>query len=237
MKILIVDDERVARNELKYQLKQIDPDCTCIEADSYESALTLLESMSFDGAFFDIELPDQSGLELAKVVSETYTNLPFVFSTAYDSYALPAFSVKAVDYILKPFKEAEVNRAYSRFLQSSKPTESCDPCTDKLTVWLKDKAIIIQFTDILYITTSNKETVLTTKNNEYIIKHTLNYLEEKLPSNLFMRVQRGFIVNMNIISGIIPWFNNEYALKLHHSKTVIPVSRNKIHDLKVYFDF
>ena len=237
MKLLIVDDERVSRGELIYQLKQINPDCICLEADSYESAMNILSSVKFDGAFFDIELPDYNGIELARIVSETYPNLPFVFSTAYDTYALPAFAGKTVDFRLKPFNQVEVIRAYNRFLQPKKAEDVFEHLTDRLTVWVKDKIAVIYFKDISHITTINKQTSLYTKNSDYVIKHSLNHLEEKLPSKDFMRVQRGFIVNMNQVAEIIPWFNNEYALKLHYSKTVIPVSRNRINDLKKYFDF
>lgn len=237
MKILVVDDERIARNELKYQIKSINEQATILEADSYDSAIELLSTVAFDGAFFDIELPDKSGLELAKTVTSEFPNLPFVFSTAYDTHALTAFELNAIDYILKPYDQQQIRRAYSRFINDEKEAQPCDTCTDKLTVWVKDKAIIIQYSDILYFATHNKETLLYTKHQQYSIKHTLNYLENKLAKHGFMRVQRSYLVNMNEIIEIIPWFNHEYALKVNHIKEVIPVSRNKLSDLKTYFDF
>ncbi|MDP2814501.1 MAG: response regulator, partial [Erysipelotrichaceae bacterium] len=115
MRILIVDDERIARSELKFLIKEAQQDISILEADSVESALGLLENVSIDGAFLDMQLPDGTGLDIGKFIADKMEgNIPIVFSTAYEYYAIDAFSVSALDYVMKPFRKVEVLRALSR---------------------------------------------------------------------------------------------------------------------------
>jgi two-component system, LytTR family, response regulator LytT len=115
MRILIVDDERIARSELKFLLKEAQSDIQILEADSVESALGLLNNVSIDGAFLDMQLPDGTGLDIGNHIVEKMDGcIPIVFSTAYEHYAVDAFSVSAIDYVMKPFRKVDVLRALSR---------------------------------------------------------------------------------------------------------------------------
>ncbi len=237
MKILLVDDERNSRNELKHLLLELNATMTVFEADSCENALTLLKTIPFSAAFFDIELLDGKGTDLAQQALNLQPDLNFVFSTAYDKFALEAFKLNALDYVLKPFNPVDIQRAYNRLTKREKLVTPALCANEKITVWSDEKAHVLSYSDIIYITSSNKQILLVTKNHTFSIKQSLDQLEQRLASCGFSRVQRSFIVNLNRVTEILPWFNNAYALKLQGLDTIIPISRLKTQMLRDYFDF
>jgi len=238
VKILLVDDERISRTELKHLLLELNPSITVFEADSCENALVLLKTIDFTGAFFDIELLDGKGTDLAQQALLIQPDLNFVFSTAYDQFALTAFKLNALDYILKPFNPVEIQRAYLRLAKREKLSVPAAACAkEKITVWVDEKAHVLSYSEIIYITSSNRQILLVTKGHTYSIKQSLDQLELRLSSCGFSRVQRSFIVNLNKVTEILPWFNNAYALKLQDVDTIIPISRQKTQILRDYFDF
>jgi two-component system, LytTR family, response regulator LytT len=238
MKILLVDDERTSRVELKHLLLELNDSMTIVEADSCENALSLLKAFPFTGAFFDIELLDGKGTDLARQALLLQPDLNFVFSTAYDQFALSAFELNALDYILKPFNPKDIQRAYDRLLKRERIESPAKVCAvERITVWSDDKAYVIGYNDIIYITSLNKKILLVTKNKTYTINQSLELLDQRLSSCGFTRVQRSFIINLNKVTEILPWFNNAYALKLQDIDTVIPISRQKTQVLRDYFEF
>jgi DNA-binding LytR/AlgR family response regulator len=239
MRILIVDDERIARSELKFLLKEAQQDITILEADSVESALGLLDNVSIDGAFLDMQLPDGTGLDIGKhIVDNMEGCIPIVFSTAYEHYAIDAFSVSAIDYVMKPFRKVEVMRALGRMTKKQPLAPLAMGPNEKLTVSSHDKVIVLNIPDICYITPVERHSVVFTKRGEFTTHQSLDVLEERLKNYGFMRVQRSYIVNLNMINEIVPWFNNTVGIKLSgFSNQVIPVSRQKVSQLKSIFEF
>lgn len=238
MKYLIVDDERIARSELKFCIKAIDDQCAVFEAENVESAMEIVDHSDLDGIFLDVQLAESSGLDLAQKIHQSKPDLPIVFATAYDKYAIDAFAVSAIDYVLKPFREEDVQRALIRFkrIKHKISVPSCP--ADKISVWMGEKALVISVSDISYITTLDRQTVLVTRKGKLTTNQSLDVLEQRLCSCGFMRVQRAFIVNLNTVSEIIPWFNNSYVIKLcDNTEDVIPVSRQKINQLREVFNF
>lgn len=237
MKLLVVDDERISRQELKTLLLENDPFLDISEADSCASALDLFKQQAFDGAFLDVELGDGKGIDLAMQAIALQPAINIVFATAYDRFALDAFKAKALDYVLKPFSPGDVGRAFRRLAKLDRP-QVLDRCSlERLTVWADDKAVVLSYPEICYIMALNKQTKLVTKNQSYTIKQSLDQLEARLTGCGFLRVQRSYIVNLNRVSEIIPWFNHDYALKLQGVDEVIPISRQKLPSLRDYFDF
>lgn len=238
MKILIVDDERIARSELKFLIKEVDPNTVVFEADSVESALEIVSNMNLDGAFLDVQLIESSGVVLAASIRQIRPDLPIVFATAYDKYAIDAFAVNATDYILKPFRSEDIVRAIGRFTPPVlKPILQNCP-TDKLSVWMGEKAVVINISDIYYLKTNERQTMLVTKNGELSTNLSLDAMEKRLNACGFLRIQRGYIVNLNHVAEIVPWFNNTYGIKLLNDLgEVIPVSRQKISILREIFEF
>lgn len=237
MKLLLVDDERISRQELKTLLLENDPFLDIWEADSCSSALVLLKQQTFDGAFLDVELGDGKGIDLAMQAIAVQPAINLVFATAYDRFALDAFKAKALDYVLKPFSPGDVGRAFRRLAKLDRPNIP-DRCSlERLTVWADDKAVVLSYPEICFIMALNKQTKLVTKNQTYTLKQPLDQLEARLAGCGFLRVQRSYIVNLNRVSEIIPWFNHDYALKLQGADEVIPISRQKLPTLREYFDF
>lgn len=238
MKFLIVDDERIARSELKYCIKEVDPNYAVFEADNVDSALEMVSNMELDGAFLDVQLTESSGVELAEKIRLIKPDLPIVFATAYDKYAIDAFAVNAVDYVLKPFRSDDISRAIQRITRNTvkTPVQTCP--SDKLSVWMGEKAVVINVNDIYYLTSNERQTLLVTKKGELSTNQSLDTMEKRLMTCGFMRVQRGYIVNLNHVAEIVPWFNNTYGIKLSSNVgDVIPVSRQKISLLREVFDF
>ena len=185
-----------------------------------------------------MQLPDGVGMDIGHFIDESLVKMPIVFATAYDQYAIDAFSVSAVDYVVKPFRKEEVIRALNRMLkvQSKVNVPMCP--ADKLTVSTHDKVVVLNIQEITFITALDKHSIVYTLKGEYTTHLSLDKLEERLINCGFMRVQRSYIVNLNMINEFVPWFNNTYGMKLlGYNQKVIPISRNKVAQLKSIFEF
>lgn len=239
MKLLIVDDERIARSELKFLVKEINPQIQILEADSVESALVIINEVNLEGAFIDMQLPDGIGMEIAQAITQRAKGpFPIAFATAYERYALDAFSVEAVDYIMKPFRQEDIARALQRMCRIKPKTELMSCPTDKISVNTHEKVVVLNLQEIAYITALERHTVVHTQKSEYTTHLSLDRLEERLKNCGFMRVQRSYIINLNMVNEFLPWFNNGYGLKLiGFNQKVIPISRNKVVLLKEIFEF
>ena len=239
MKLLIVDDERIARSELKFLIKELNQSVQILEADSVESALSILREIELDGAFIDMQLPDGIGMEIAQaVMSRPNGAFPIVFATAFERYSLDAFSVEAVDYVMKPFRSEDIARAMQRMSRIKPKNEILSCPTDKISVNTHEKVVVLNLQEIAYITALERHSVVHTLKAEYTTHLSLDRLEERLMNCGFMRVQRSYIVNLNMVNEFIPWFNNGYGLKLMgFNQKVIPISRNKVGLLKEIFEF
>ena len=239
MKLLIVDDERIARSELKFLIKELNQSVQILEADSVESALSILREIDLDGAFIDMQLPDGIGMEIAHaVMSRPNGAFPIVFATAFERYALDAFSVEAVDYVMKPFRSEDIARAMQRMCRIKPKNEILSCPTDKISVNTHEKVVVLNLQEIAYITALERHSVVHTLKAEYTTHLSLDRLEERLMNCGFMRVQRSYIVNLNMVNEFIPWFNNGYGLKsMGFNQKVIPISRNKVGLLKEIFEF
>ena len=239
MKLIIIDDERIARSELKFLIKEVNTKIECFEADSVESAISILKNIELDGAFIDMQLPDGMGLDIGRYIDENISpRIPIVFATAFDQYALDAFSVSAIDYIVKPFRKEDIYRALKRMdcIQAKVNDPICP--SDKLTVSTHEKVVVLNIQEISFITALDKHTIVYTLKGEFMTHLSLDKLEERLSNCGFMRVQRSYIVNLNMINEFVPWFNNTYGMKLMGFNTkIIPISRNKVAQLKSLFEF
>lgn len=233
MKILIVDDEPLARNELQYLIHQINRDHELDEADSVEETLTALLSETYDLLFLDINLINESGLDLAKKINKMKSPPMIVFATAHDTFAVKAFELNALDYILKPFEykriEVAINKAEARIGEGSEQQEKHLPAT--LSIQIDDKIYVINILDIIALFVEEGKLNIITINDEYVINEPLSAYEKKLPQDAFMRIHRSSIINKHHIKSAEQWFNNTYQVKL--SKDVkLQVSRSYIKQFK-----
>ncbi len=244
LKAFIVDDEPLARDELKYPLKRTKQVEIVGEADCIEEALGRMDDTPIDVLFVDIMLANETGLDLVEKLLEKGKHPAVVFATAYDEYALKAFQLNAIDYILKPFEEQRIQQTVEKltsFLpQKSNPMETVASekkvPSDKLAITVDERIIIIHIHEILYIGTIEGKTVIATEKQKYQASESLVTFEKKLQGTPIIRVHRGYLVNLDAIVEIEPWFNSTYNLVMKDGESV-PVSRTYIKELKQTIGF
>lgn len=230
MRILIVDDEPLARNELRYLLNNIDNTLVVDEADSVEETLTSLLSETYELLFLDINLIDESGLELAEKINKMKHPPKIVFATAHDSFAVKAFELNALDYILKPFEQKRIEAALNKAKTSSINTNQ-ESKLPTLSIQIDDKIYVINIQDIIALYVEEGQLNIITVNSEYAIHEPLSAFEKKLPENVFMRIHRSSIINKHHIKSAEQWFNHTYQVQL--TKNIkLQVSRSYIKQFK-----
>ncbi|MEH7351725.1 LytR/AlgR family response regulator transcription factor [Gottfriedia acidiceleris] len=242
LKALIVDDEPLARDELAYLLKRSKEVEIVGEADSIRSTLELIQIQEVDVVFLDIQLADESGLELAQKLQDLSHQPAIVFATAFDEYALNAFDLHAIDYILKPFDEIRIQKTIEKLaklsMKSIKTEVKKNPPLlkqDKLAISVEERILLITFEEIIYIFTQEGKTSVVTDKMTYRLNEPLINLERKLQNTSFTRVHRSYIVNLDKIIEIQPWFNSTYNLIMNDGEKV-PVSRTYTKELKQLFN-
>lgn len=256
MRVLIADDERPARDELNYLLKQIEGIEVVGEATSGEEVLAQVRSLKPEVLFLDIQLPDASGVDIARQLVTQDMNPVVVFVTAFDQYAVEAFDINAVDYLLKPIHEERLAETISRLqkrLEGTSPvfTESIksgsksiednpeeflkklemiyqalNPTPYKLKIEENGRIYLIPSSEILYATIEERLVRVVTEQKSYITNYTLCDLEGLLGSS-FLRVHKSYLANVEQIESIVPWFNNTYNL-IMKNRYEIPVSRTNV---------
>ncbi|MGB4589017.1 MAG: LytTR family transcriptional regulator DNA-binding domain-containing protein [Clostridiaceae bacterium] len=234
MRIAIIDDEKPARSELKYLVLQCLPEAEITEISSGEEALEVFSKESFDLLLIDINLGDISGTILASTVHKLMPEAEIVFATAYNTYADKAFEVDAMYYLLKPYSEDKVRQMVERYNNRHKNLpETPSLSFSKIPLNLDKKTLMMDVSDVVYIESQNRVCVIHTINGDYQDNNTLNYFEERLLSKGFFRIQKSYLVNLNHVKEMYPWFNGTYCIKMSGYKDdALPVSRKKIKHLK-----
>ncbi|WNB91839.1 LytTR family DNA-binding domain-containing protein [Bacillus sp. NEB1478] len=246
-KAFIVDDEPLARDELAFLLKRSKQVEIAGEGDSIESSLSQIQGLQIDVIFLDIQLANESGLDLAEKIMNLDPRPEIVFATAYDEYALKAFELQAIDYIMKPFDESRVLQTVKKLEKVLKSKENrnntlmdnkltSDKRNDKLAVTMDERIVLIPVHEIVYIGTIEGRTVIVTDKQRYQVNEPLITYEKKLQQKSIVRVHRGYLVNLDKIVEIQPWFHSTYNLIMKDGEK-IPVSRTFTKDLKKHFGF
>lgn len=252
VKVVIADDEKLMAEELQALLLEAYPDLVIIGvAQDGESALGLVKATKPDIVFLDIQMPGMTGLEVAEKLTGVEEAPAIVFATAYDEYALTAFSVNAMDYILKPYDENDIARVMGKFERmlaraSVRPRAEGQKLSNvsgerKFSVEKGDRMEIIGSDKIEIVYAKDRLVYIKTLDGEvYRTKLTLQEFEGKLPPERFFRCHRNFIVNVNQIKEIATWFNKGYLLILQKSggdkATEVPVGRAYAARLKEYIE-
>lgn len=241
---LIVDDEMPARQELLYILNTIESIQVIGQASHGLEALELIKRLKPDIVFLDIQMPQMSGVDVArKLLSEEYKP-NIIFVTAYDKFAIEAFEVNAIDYLLKPISEKRLKDRLNKMYETKEKEEEFNKAQlselikyirsntkasiQRISLYHKDKLIPMELNDIFYATIEDKNTIVVSSKGKFEINCTLNELTEKLDPNTFFRTHKSYIVNLNRIESIEPWFNSTYNINLKENKEMIPVSRNYV---------
>lgn len=232
MKIAIVDDEKPARSELKFLIKEVISDSNIVEFSSGEEVLDNIHKDEFDLFCIDINLGDINGITLGKTIKNINPNSNIAFATAYNNYGDKAFELDAMYYLLKPFSEDKVRQMIDRY-KSINERINKEELVSKIPICIDKGFLMLDIEDIVYIECENRACLIHTKNNIYKDNNTLNFFEGRLEDKAFFRAHKSFLINLNYISEVHPWFNNTYCVKLSKLKDItIPVSRNKVKELK-----
>lgn len=247
IKAYLVEDELFAREDLKDILVQSNQIEVVGEADHIEQAMLDIHQMEPDVVFLDIHVANGNGMELAAQL-HSLKNPPYiVFATAYEEYALKAFELDAVDYLLKPFDEKRIEQTIARIVKWHQREEENSQIQhvkrdkssitgNKLAVVKDDRIILVDIRHILYIGTENRHVFVKTVNDKYMIDTNLYEIEQKLKNYSFLRVHRGYIINPEYVIEAEHWFNGTYNLIFTDgSKT--PVSRSYAKNVRQYFGF
>lgn len=234
--VIIVDDELPARKELASILQGINDVNIVSECSLGQEALAFLEDNSADIIFLDIEMPLINGIEVAKLIQTTSKYKPVVvFSTGFDQFAVKAFELNAFDYILKPYTPERILATIMRFRRNVYTKNDAalqEPL--KITIWNGDKLLVLNAeTEISLIQASQQQTLVYTSKGVFSIATPLKILESKLCNRGFLRTHKSYIVNINKVREIVPWFNDTFVLTLDGcSKKDIPVSRHFMAEFK-----
>ena len=230
MKALIVDDERLARVELKRLLQPFKDINVVGEAVNVEDALEKITQLTPDLVFLDIQMPGKSGFDLLEELDSVPT---VVFTTAYDEYALKAFEYNAMDYLLKPIEPQRLEETIKKLVEKDK-REIVSQVTDGKVLTEKDQVFVkdgercwfVKLETVRLFESEGNYVRIYFGENKPLILRTLNYLDERLDPKSFFRANRKHIVNLKWIESIETWLNGGLLVKLRGGHK-IEVSRRQ----------
>jgi two-component system response regulator LytT len=247
---VIVDDEQLARDELAYLLKSAGDVDVVAQGKNGVEAVNLIKEHEPDLVFLDVQMPGLDGFGVIKKLLDKKIPLPqIVFATAFDQYAVKAFEVNAVDYLLKPFDKKRVAQS----VQKAKSTlEKRGPATEKIESLVKaleaqkpqkvlvrsgGRMFLVDQRDVCYASIEDGVITIVTHAMEGESNcRTLEELAESLDASLFWRAHRSYLVNINRIKEVVPWFKSSYQIRMDDRKgTEVPVSRAQTKRLRELF--
>jgi two-component system, LytTR family, response regulator len=254
--VIIVDDEKPARDELAFLLKSFQEVSLIGQGKNGVEALALIKEHSPDLVFLDVQMPGLDGFGVLKKLVERKMKMPHVvFATAFDQYAVQAFEVNAVDYVLKPFDKSRIAKAIQR---ARKMLDTQTTATDRLEQLVSQLGAAKQNSSspVVKVLINSQQRLLLVDADDLILAsidggmitvvardlegssnyRTLEEMEEALASENFWRPHRSFLVNVRHIKEVIPWFKSTYMLKMDDKKqTQVPVSRSQTKRLRELF--
>jgi two-component system response regulator LytT len=256
LRVVIADDERPARSFLAALLRGFEDVRIVGEADSGRQAVSLIVKEKPDLALLDLHMPELDGLGVIRALKKH--EVPLVaFVTAYEEYAVRAFELNAVDYLLKPVDQRRLEVAVQRVrrrIASDRPVEAGTNVNsadlekiieavaerqsrrERLAIKVGERFLLVQSEEIIYASLADEGiTVVTSQHSGTSNYRTLDELHERLDPTVFWRVHRSHLVNINKIKEIVPWFSRNYILRMKDEKaTEIPVSRTHTRRLREY---
>ena len=252
---VIVDDEQLARDELVYLLKDIGDVEVVAQGKNGLEAVNLIREFNPDLVFLDVQMPGLDGFGVIKKLLDKRVPLPtIVFATAFDQYAVRAFEVNAVDYLLKPFDKKRVAQSVQKARLKMQPAdassekletlvrmlESQKPQTAKVLIKAAGRLFLVNQKDICFASIEDGVISVVTSGPSGMEGQsncrTLEELLDSLDPGLFWRAHRSYLVNINRIKEVVPWFKSSYQLRMDDKKqTEIPVSRAQTRRLRELF--
>jgi two-component system response regulator LytT len=253
LRTVIVDDEPLAREDLCYQLSELGEVEVLAQAGNGPDGLLAIEQHRPDVVFLDVQMPGLTGFEVARRLLDLPAPPNVVFVTAYDQHAIQAFEVNAVDYLLKPVDAGRLEQALRRVRKRLAATPGDLPLNDQLAQLVRAMAgrpdrreqvaikagetfTLVRADEIIYASLVDESiTIVTGSVSGTSNDRTLDELQARLDPEVFWRVHRSHLVNINRIKEIVPWFSRNYILRMKDAKsTEIPVSRSQTRRLREY---
>jgi len=234
IRAVIVEDSRLARNELKELIKKHEEVELIGEAENVDKGLELIQRESPDLLFLDINMPEKDGFELLEMLDEVPIT---VFTTAFDEYAIKSFEYNALDYLLKPINEKRfamaLEKVKAQLSRNPEETESVKKLTENSQIFIKDgeSCWLVKVGDISHFEIVGNYTRVFFEEKKPLLYKSLNQVEEKLPEQCFFRANRQQIVNTNFIENVVPWFNGKLKLQMKNGEE-IEVSRRQSYIFK-----
>jgi two-component system, LytTR family, response regulator len=252
LRVMVVDDEQLARDELCYQLEQLGGVEVVGQAGNGIEALATASRYEPDLIFLDIQMPGLSGFEVARRILEVEQPPALVFVTAFDQHAVEAFEINAVDYLLKPVESGRLAQALARArrrLSFERPDTVNDQLErlvkvmadrqvrrEQVAIKVGERFLLVQAEEIIYASLADESINIVTGQVAGTSNYrTLDELQARLDPEVFWRVHRSHLVNINKIKEIVPWFSRNYIPRMKDPKsTEIPVSRAQTKRLREY---
>ncbi len=255
LRVLVADDEQLARNELCFQLDQLSDLEVVDQAVDGPQAVSLARTLVPDLLLLDIQMPGLTGFEVARQVLDLGVPIHVVFVTAFDQYAIEAFEVNAVDYLLKPVEPSRLSQTIQRVRRLVAARDTAEgPVANKelerivqyvaerqsrrerLAIKTGERFLLVQADEVVYASLADDViTIVTPTVTGASNYRTLDELHSHLDPAVFWRVHRSHLVNINKIKEIVPWFSRNYILRMKDGKgTEIPVSRTQTKRLREY---
>ena len=230
---MIVDDEQLAQDELAYLIKDFADIEVVGTARHGLAAVDLIQKLEPDLVFMDVQMPGLDGLGVVRKLRELHVELPhIIFATAFDQYAVEAFRVEAMDYLLKPIERARLEETIERARRAiqdrqkaivPEPSPRLSPQRTKLLVRNANRNFIVDAQDMVY---DGLITLVTTAMEGHSNYKTIEELQANLDRDTFWRAHRSYLVNINRIKEVVPWFKSSFQLRMDDKKqSEIPVSR------------
>jgi two-component system, LytTR family, response regulator LytT len=247
-RVLVVDDEHLAREELVYMLGQIPAFEVIGTAATGMEAIKKTKELKPEFVFLDIQLPDLTGLQAAELIRELDFDVKIVFITAYDQFAVEAFKLRAFHYLLKPYDTEDLEQVVLSYSQEAKhgnketkqdSQKSSGENLQKgdykprLAIEIDSDIKYLPPEEIVYIDKEGRRIRVHTDKEQFDAQYTLHELEEKLSPFSFFRTHKSYLVNLKYIKELHPWFNGSYNVYMNDARqSVVPVSRNYVKELR-----
>ncbi len=243
MKVIIVEDEFLAQEELSYLIKTHSKLDIVGRFDDGLDVLKYLQNHQVDAIFLDINIPSLDGVLLAQNISK-FAHKPYIiFITAYKEHAAVAFEIEAFDYILKPYHESRIvtmlQKLEAHFIRDKQlqaqplaANNNARPNSYSINLIKDERIIVTDINNIYYAAAHEKVTKVYTRREEFTMPMNISELCTRLPEEHFFRCHRSYCVNLSKIREIVPWFNNTYILRLSDLDFEVPVSRSKVKEFR-----
>jgi DNA-binding LytR/AlgR family response regulator len=231
LKAIVVDDEYPARKELLYILQMTRQVEVIAEFETGEEALAFIDNKAPDVVFLDIRMHGSDGLRVAELINARMNPPLIVFTTGYSEYAARAFELNVENYVMKPYAPARIQAVVQQMLCDRAEKIVLEPNKSsvmfkRLTIWDQDRMVVLKADEIHFIKSEGIHTTLIdTERGSFSSRQTLRTWEARLSGTNFLRVHKSYLVNMEHVCEVYPWFNSSFVVSIGKSAEQIPVGR------------